>query len=122
VLVVSAVTAGDFWLWNWSLSANHDVVALVSGLTLPPLAAASVLLLVLTVARIASGFKLPAASAMRQSAQTKLASPNSPRRVGAPATPAAERRLVFEAEAEESDRAVAGAGSSSPRPARRLAA
>ena len=29
---------GDYLLWNWSLNGNHDVLALVSGLTLPPLA------------------------------------------------------------------------------------
>jgi hypothetical protein len=34
---VLALTVGDYLLWNWSLSANHDVLALVSGLTLPPL-------------------------------------------------------------------------------------
>ena len=54
LVVVCALTAGDFLLWNWSLSANQAVLALVSGLTLPPLAAASVLLLVLTAARLAS--------------------------------------------------------------------
>ncbi len=34
---VLALTVGDYLLWNWSLSANHDALALVSGLTLPPL-------------------------------------------------------------------------------------
>ena len=46
------LTAGDYLLWNWSLSGNHDVPALVSGLTLPPLAAASMLLIATTVLRL----------------------------------------------------------------------
>ena len=36
---------GDYLLWNWSLNGNHDVLALVSGLTLPPLALACLWLL-----------------------------------------------------------------------------
>jgi hypothetical protein len=48
----SGLTLSDYLLWNWSLSANRDVLALVSGLTLPPLAAASVWLLALSVARL----------------------------------------------------------------------
>jgi hypothetical protein len=43
---------GDYLLWNWSLNANHEVIALVSGLTLPPLALSAVWLLALTVARL----------------------------------------------------------------------
>jgi hypothetical protein len=49
---VLGLTAGDYVLWNWSLSGNHDVAALVSGLTLPPLAAASMLLIATTVLRL----------------------------------------------------------------------
>jgi hypothetical protein len=36
--LVCGLTLGDYLLWNWSLTNNHDVPALVSGLTLPPLA------------------------------------------------------------------------------------
>jgi hypothetical protein len=54
--LVSALTAGDFLLWNWSLSGGRVVLALVSGLTLPPLAAACVLLLAINAARLASRF------------------------------------------------------------------
>jgi hypothetical protein len=49
---VLGLTAGDYLLWNWSLSGSHDVPALVSGLTLPPLAAASMLLIATTVLRL----------------------------------------------------------------------
>jgi hypothetical protein len=52
--IVTGLTIGDYLLWNWSLNGNHDVLALVSGLTLPPLAIAFLWLLVLTVARLIS--------------------------------------------------------------------
>src|SRR5262249_43947298 len=48
----SGLTIGDYFLWNWSLNGSHDVLALVSGLTLPPLAAAFVWLVALTAARL----------------------------------------------------------------------
>jgi hypothetical protein len=50
--LVSAVTIGDYLLWNWSLSHGHDVLALVSGLTLPPLTIAWLWLLALSLARL----------------------------------------------------------------------
>jgi hypothetical protein len=49
---VTGLTIGDYLLWNWSLNANHDVLALVSGLTLPPLTLACLWLVALTVARL----------------------------------------------------------------------
>jgi hypothetical protein len=49
--LVSVLAFGDYMLWNWSLSANHDVLALVSGLTLPPLVLAWLWLLALTLGR-----------------------------------------------------------------------
>jgi hypothetical protein len=49
---VSGLTFGDYLLWNWSLNANHDVIALASGLTLPPLALALLWLLALSIARL----------------------------------------------------------------------
>jgi hypothetical protein len=49
---VSGLTLGDYLLWNWSLNGNHDAIALVSGLTLPPLALAFLWLLALSVARL----------------------------------------------------------------------
>ena len=47
LVLVIGLTVGDYLLWNWSLSGNHDVIALVSGLTLPPLVLASLWLLAL---------------------------------------------------------------------------
>jgi len=49
---VSGITLGDYVLWNWSLNHNHDVLALVSGLTLPPLVVACLWLLVLNGMRL----------------------------------------------------------------------
>jgi hypothetical protein len=49
---VSGLTVGDYLLWSWSLGGNHEVLALVSGLTLPPLAVACLWLLVLGFARL----------------------------------------------------------------------
>lgn len=49
---MSGLTVGDYLLWSWSLGGNHEVLALVSGLTLPPLAVACLWLLVLGFARL----------------------------------------------------------------------
>jgi hypothetical protein len=54
--LVGALTGGDLLLWNWSLSANHDVLALIAGVTLLPLAAACLLLAALTALQLASRF------------------------------------------------------------------
>ncbi len=52
LVFVSGLTVGDYFLWNWSLNSYHDVLALVSGLTLPPLVVAALWLLALSVARV----------------------------------------------------------------------
>jgi hypothetical protein len=53
--LVCGLTLADYLLWNWSLSGNHTVLALVSGLTLPFLLLASSVLFALTLARVISG-------------------------------------------------------------------
>jgi hypothetical protein len=58
--IVSGLTIGDYLLWNWSLNGSHDVLALVSGLTLPPLAAAFLWLIALTGARLLARTRRPA--------------------------------------------------------------
>jgi hypothetical protein len=64
LVFLSGLTVGDYLLWNWSLNSNHDVLALVSGLTLPPLAVACLWLLTLAVARlIARSARRPAGGA-----------------------------------------------------------
>jgi hypothetical protein len=52
LVFVSGLTFADYLLWSWSLNHNHDVLALVSGLTLPPLAVAWVWLVALGLARL----------------------------------------------------------------------
>ena len=52
LVLVSGLTVGDYLLWNWSLNANHAAIALISGLTLPPLALAALWLMALAVARL----------------------------------------------------------------------
>jgi hypothetical protein len=69
LVFVSGLTVGDYLLWNWSLNGSHDVVALVSGLTLPPLAVACVWLLALGVGRrLARYTRRPARRAVRRRA------------------------------------------------------
>ncbi|HEX4838228.1 MAG TPA: hypothetical protein VFV03_06885 [Solirubrobacteraceae bacterium] len=46
------LTAGDYLLWDWSIANGHDILSLVSGLTLLPLAVVSVGLLALAGARL----------------------------------------------------------------------
>ncbi len=48
LVCVSAATAGDYMLWNWSIGGAHDILALASGLILLPLAAVCFGLLALT--------------------------------------------------------------------------
>ena len=52
LVLVSGLTVGDYLLWNWSLNGNHDVLALVSGLSLPPLAVAWLWLLAVAATRM----------------------------------------------------------------------
>ena len=55
LVFVLVLTVGDYLVWNWSLNGNHDVIALASGLTLPPLALASIWLLAVAGARLLGG-------------------------------------------------------------------
>jgi hypothetical protein len=56
LVVLSGLTLCDYLLWNWSLNeslnGSRDVLALVSGLTLPLLAIACLWLLGVNVARL----------------------------------------------------------------------
>jgi hypothetical protein len=51
LVLVSGLTFGDFLLWHWSLNAGHDILALVSGVTLVPLLLLVVLMAAKTVMR-----------------------------------------------------------------------
>jgi hypothetical protein len=71
--IVSGLTIGDYLLWNWSLNGSHDVLALVSGLTLPPLAAAFLWLIALTGARVLARTRRPGSRSARKA--TRAARP-----------------------------------------------
>jgi len=69
--LVSVLVGGDYLLWNWSLQGNHDVLGLVAGLTLPPLAIALTWLLGLNAARLlARTARTPQPKRRPQKAQT----------------------------------------------------
>lgn len=97
LVLVGALTSGDFLLWNWSLSSGHDVLALVSGLTLPPLAAACLLLFVLAAARVASRLTRRAAGttsrrrAIHARTRVRPARPRSTHAIASSAPASAER-------------------------------
>ena len=55
LVFVFGLTVGDYLLWSWSSSGDHAVLALVSGLTLPPLAAVCAWQLALGLARLIAG-------------------------------------------------------------------
>jgi hypothetical protein len=55
LVFLPALTVGDYLLWNWSVGGDHDVLALVSGFSLPPLAVASIWLLALGLIRLVAG-------------------------------------------------------------------
>jgi hypothetical protein len=69
---VSGLTIGDYLLWNWSLNGNHDVLALVSGLTLPPLAIVVLWLLAVTVARLLARTGRDVGTGRRMSRERRL--------------------------------------------------
>jgi len=88
---VSGLTVADYLLWNWSLNSNHDVLALVSGLTLPPLAVASLWLLSLTVARlIARSAKRPTGRVGRRTAATGRRAQRRPQHTAVAGSPLEE--------------------------------
>lgn len=87
LILVIALAVGDYFLWSWSLNGNHDVIALIAGLTLPPLAIAALWLLALTAARVLGGLtRRPGATAppQRRSARDEAAAAEqAPRKLAA---------------------------------------
>jgi hypothetical protein len=81
LVFVLGLTVGDYLLWNWSLNGGHDVIALVSGLTLPPLALASLWVIAVGAAR------LLALTAQRPAKRTRLSSTSRRSAPGRAASP-----------------------------------
>jgi hypothetical protein len=85
LVFVSGLTVGDYLLWNWSLNGSHDVLALISGLTLPPLVVVGLWLLALSGGRVIARYTRrssgrlpqarPASAERRRAAQTSTAAP-----------------------------------------------
>ncbi len=101
--LVCGLTLGDYLLWNWSLSGGHDVLALISGLSLPPIVVACVWLLALSGARLL--------------ARSARSTPRAPRRAGGFAASGDYRPDYMEEE-----QSTAPATASSVPPSRKLAA
>ncbi|MGZ5958557.1 MAG: hypothetical protein ACXWLI_09110 [Myxococcaceae bacterium] len=66
LVTVPALTLADLLLWHWSLAAHHEILALVSGLSLPPLLLASMWLVALAcVQLLARGVRVPLTAVSR---------------------------------------------------------
>jgi hypothetical protein len=68
------LTAADYALWDWSIANGHDILSLIAGLTLLPLAAATLAMLALGAARLL-GFVLARPTAHRRPTRARAASP-----------------------------------------------
>jgi hypothetical protein len=80
-----SLTVGDYLLWQWSIAGGHDILSLLAGCTLVPLAAVSVWRLVLTGAGLLSravGRSTATTSAARASHDAET-TPQAPRRAAA---------------------------------------
>jgi hypothetical protein len=89
--LVLGLTVDDYVLWNWSLNGNHDALALISGLTLPPLALVSFWLLAVTVARLPGHLTRRSGSTVRRTQRaSRRAAPRNAGRPSAEAARAAE--------------------------------
>jgi len=120
---VCGLTIGDYLLWNWSLNANHAVLALVSGLTLPPLAIAFVWLLVLTLARLVADVSRGArGTRARKAPRTRRATRARTRVPGAPRAAAPRAGAATNTAARASSTGPAAPASSPARPSRKIAA
>lgn len=82
LVFVIGLTVGDYLLWNWSLNGNHDVLALIAGLTLPPLAVACVWLTAVSVARLVAARAVRPGARRREAAAAEA---RAPRKAGAAA-------------------------------------
>jgi hypothetical protein len=74
LVLVSGLTFGDFLLWHWSLNSKHDVLALVSGLSLPILGVALVWLLIVSAMRLLVRHSRPIEPQARATARVRAGS------------------------------------------------
>jgi hypothetical protein len=110
LVTVPALTLGDLLLWHWSLTAPHTILAIVAGLTLPPLLVASMWLVGLAcVQLLARGIRVPLARV--SGIRTSRARARSARRA------AAGTNTVVATAAGIPTQRPAAARSTAPRPA-----
>ena len=127
--LVVALTGGDFLLWNLALGANNTVLALIAGLTLPPLVAACALMLALTATRLFSRIRAPGIPAAARQRATRRRPPTTVRAAPRHSQPEPQARARSSARARGADAApehdgapATAATGRSPTPARKLAA
>ena len=97
LVLLLPLTAIDYLLWDWSVAGSHDVLALISGMTLLPLAVLSLCLTVIGVLRLL-GRSLRRSSTMVRSvhpASSRSARSRRPAQASA-ASPASEQRSSSE--------------------------
>ena len=70
LIFVTGLAVGDYLLWNWSLNTSHDAIALVAGLTLPPLVVAFLWLAALSAARLVASTAIRPGARRRRAAAT----------------------------------------------------
>ncbi len=92
LLFLLALTVGDYLLWQWSIAGGHDVVSLLAGCTLVPLAAVSTYRLVL------AGTGLLSWTARRTRARSRATAPAKRTSPDVQATPQARRHTGAEAD------------------------
>ena len=109
LLTVLALTIADLLLWHWSLAGNRDVLAIISGLTLPPLVVALMWLTAVNLARLlARGARRPAARLRAQTTRVMRSRSGARRHLTAlSAAPARLRRGGTPAAGSDSSRKLA---------------
>jgi hypothetical protein len=112
-LTVAGLALGDYLLWKWSLGSHQDVLALIAGLSLPPLGAAFVWLAGLLAVRALA----------RQTRRAALRAPRLHPRTRRRTSPARSVRLAAGAPRGAAPGAETGSGDRAKRrSSRRLAA
>jgi hypothetical protein len=84
------LTTADYALWDWSIADGHDIVSLVAGLTLLPLAAVSLGGLVLAGARLLGLLFGTSSSRVRTRARERARTHTTEASTADPHTPVAE--------------------------------
>jgi hypothetical protein len=115
LLLLLPLSACDYALWNWSVTGNHDVIALASGMTLLPLAAVTLGLLCWAALGLAGQLLRRSSASMRSPARHARARRRS-------ATRATRTAQTAEPNAARARAPASPEQPSAPTPRRRIAA